>query len=163
MPVITAGFIHHGYYSFFCFMHLCSVVLVVVCGKRYKNRPGLSYHYAHSHLAEEEGEEKDEMDIDSPLPLPEEPKSRTYWDFTVTSLYSLIHTDILCVCTQLPKKVQMVLRCLTITAISAWETQKPTTKQACQSSWCPALTVDAQVPLAAGGQQQQNNYFFTDK
>lgn len=28
-----------------------------VCGKRYKNRPGLSYHYTHTHLAEEEGEE----------------------------------------------------------------------------------------------------------
>ncbi|KAM3656399.1 LOW QUALITY PROTEIN: zinc finger protein neuro-d4-like [Ammospiza maritima maritima] len=28
-----------------------------VCGKRYKNRPGLSYHYSHSHAAEEEGEE----------------------------------------------------------------------------------------------------------
>ncbi|KAM7004058.1 zinc finger protein neuro-d4-like [Passerculus sandwichensis] len=28
-----------------------------VCGKRYKNRPGLSYHYSHTHLAEEEGEE----------------------------------------------------------------------------------------------------------
>ncbi|NXB86838.1 REQU protein, partial [Vidua chalybeata] len=31
-----------------------------VCGKRYKNRPGLSYHYAHSHLAEEEGDDKDD-------------------------------------------------------------------------------------------------------
>nr|XP_032830294.1 zinc finger protein DPF3-like isoform X2 [Petromyzon marinus] len=28
-----------------------------ICGKRYKNRPGLSYHYTHSHLAEEEVEE----------------------------------------------------------------------------------------------------------
>ncbi|NXW87561.1 DPF1 protein, partial [Alopecoenas beccarii] len=28
-----------------------------VCGKRYKNRPGLSYHYTHTHLAEEEGDE----------------------------------------------------------------------------------------------------------
>uniref|UniRef100_A0A8C9S1G0 Double PHD fingers 3 n=1 Tax=Scleropages formosus TaxID=113540 RepID=A0A8C9S1G0_SCLFO len=28
-----------------------------VCGKRYKNRPGLSYHYTHTHLADEEGEE----------------------------------------------------------------------------------------------------------
>nr|XP_021575991.2 zinc finger protein neuro-d4 isoform X2 [Ictidomys tridecemlineatus] len=28
-----------------------------LCGKRYKNRPGLSYHYTHTHLAEEEGEE----------------------------------------------------------------------------------------------------------
>uniref|UniRef100_H3BHL0 Double PHD fingers 1 n=1 Tax=Latimeria chalumnae TaxID=7897 RepID=H3BHL0_LATCH len=31
-----------------------------ICGKRYKNRPGLSYHYAHTHLAEEEGEENAE-------------------------------------------------------------------------------------------------------
>ncbi|XP_018583197.1 zinc finger protein DPF3 isoform X2 [Scleropages formosus] len=28
-----------------------------ICGKRYKNRPGLSYHYTHTHLADEEGEE----------------------------------------------------------------------------------------------------------
>ncbi|XP_007231577.2 zinc finger protein DPF3 isoform X3 [Astyanax mexicanus] len=34
-----------------------------VCGKRYKNRPGLSYHYTHTHLAEEEGEEEREMEI----------------------------------------------------------------------------------------------------
>ncbi|XP_053908865.1 zinc finger protein neuro-d4 isoform X2 [Cuculus canorus] len=31
-----------------------------ICGKRYKNRPGLSYHYTHTHLAEEEGEEHGE-------------------------------------------------------------------------------------------------------
>ncbi|KAJ8355361.1 hypothetical protein AAFF_G00061770 [Aldrovandia affinis] len=31
-----------------------------ICGKRYKNRPGLSYHYAHTHLAEEEEEEDSE-------------------------------------------------------------------------------------------------------
>lgn len=50
---------------------------MTVCGKRYKNRPGLSYHYAHSHLAEEEGEDKEEMEISEPaLPLPEEPKSK---------------------------------------------------------------------------------------
>ena len=35
---------------------LCSPV----CGKRFKNRPGLSYHYTHTHLAEEEGEENTE-------------------------------------------------------------------------------------------------------
>lgn len=51
--------------------------MCVVCGKRYKNRPGLSYHYAHSHLAEEEGEEKDEMDIREPTPpQQDEPKSK---------------------------------------------------------------------------------------
>ncbi|XP_069738323.1 zinc finger protein neuro-d4 isoform X1 [Phaenicophaeus curvirostris] len=31
-----------------------------MCGKRYKNRPGLSYHYTHTHLAEEEGDEQGE-------------------------------------------------------------------------------------------------------
>ncbi|XP_039597775.1 zinc finger protein DPF3 isoform X2 [Polypterus senegalus] len=31
-----------------------------ICGKRYKNRPGLSYHYAHSHLEEEEEEPEEE-------------------------------------------------------------------------------------------------------
>uniref|UniRef100_A0A8C2HD35 D4, zinc and double PHD fingers family 2 n=1 Tax=Cyprinus carpio TaxID=7962 RepID=A0A8C2HD35_CYPCA len=47
-----------------------------ICGKRYKNRPCLSYHYAHSHLAEEEGEEKDEMDIREPTPpQQDEPKT----------------------------------------------------------------------------------------
>lgn len=56
---------------------LCLLVLLAVCGKRYKNRPGLSYHYAHSHLAEEEGEEKEEMDITEPaLPLPDDTKSK---------------------------------------------------------------------------------------
>ncbi|XP_053469718.1 zinc finger protein DPF3 isoform X4 [Ictalurus furcatus] len=34
-----------------------------ICGKRYKNRPGLSYHYTHTHLAEEEGEEEREPEI----------------------------------------------------------------------------------------------------
>lgn len=37
-----------------------------ICGKRYKNRPGLSYHYTHTHLAEEEGEESAER---HPLPF----------------------------------------------------------------------------------------------
>ncbi|CAB1332982.1 unnamed protein product [Coregonus sp. 'balchen'] len=47
-----------------------------VCGKRYKNRPGLSYHYAHSHLAEEEGEDKEEPEVHTPTPpQPEEPKT----------------------------------------------------------------------------------------
>ncbi|XP_029470540.1 zinc finger protein ubi-d4 isoform X7 [Rhinatrema bivittatum] len=48
-----------------------------VCGKRYKNRPGLSYHYAHSHLAEEEGEDKE--DSHSPISVShrsEEQKSK---------------------------------------------------------------------------------------
>lgn len=64
-------------HNFVVFIHVVFLVLVSVCGKRYKNRPGLSYHYAHSHLAEEEGEEKEEMEINEPaLPLPEEPKSK---------------------------------------------------------------------------------------
>ncbi|XP_024250295.1 zinc finger protein ubi-d4 isoform X4 [Oncorhynchus tshawytscha] len=47
-----------------------------VCGKRYKNRPGLSYHYTHSHLAEEEGEDKEEPEVHTPIPpQPEEPKT----------------------------------------------------------------------------------------
>ncbi|XP_009330823.1 PREDICTED: zinc finger protein ubi-d4-like, partial [Pygoscelis adeliae] len=41
--------------------------LSVVCGKRYKNRPGLSYHYAHSHLAEEEGDDKDDSQPPTPV------------------------------------------------------------------------------------------------
>ncbi|XP_056106301.1 D4, zinc and double PHD fingers family 2, like isoform X1 [Rhinichthys klamathensis goyatoka] len=45
-----------------------------ICGKRYKNRPGLSYHYTHSHLADEEGEDKEEPEIHTPAPQ-EEPKT----------------------------------------------------------------------------------------
>ncbi|XP_040598723.1 zinc finger protein DPF3 isoform X2 [Mesocricetus auratus] len=37
-----------------------------ICGKRYKNRPGLSYHYAHTHLASEEGDEAQGQDTRSP-------------------------------------------------------------------------------------------------
>ncbi|CAL1573611.1 unnamed protein product [Knipowitschia caucasica] len=46
-----------------------------ICGKRYKNRPGLSYHYAHSHLVDEEGEEKEDLDLEPPPPRPDEPKT----------------------------------------------------------------------------------------
>ncbi|KAG5263990.1 hypothetical protein AALO_G00270920 [Alosa alosa] len=42
-----------------------------ICGKRYKNRPGLSYHYTHSHLADEEGEDKEEAEIHTPVPREE--------------------------------------------------------------------------------------------
>ncbi len=45
--------------QFNSFISLC-VSLCLVCGKRYKNRPGLSYHYTHTHLADEEGEEDSE-------------------------------------------------------------------------------------------------------
>ncbi|KAK9409773.1 zinc finger protein DPF3 [Crotalus adamanteus] len=37
-----------------------------ICGKRYKNRPGLSYHYAHTHLASEEGDDAREQETRSP-------------------------------------------------------------------------------------------------
>ncbi|KAM4690651.1 zinc finger protein DPF3 isoform 3-T3 [Rhinophrynus dorsalis] len=37
-----------------------------ICGKRYKNRPGLSYHYTHTHLADEEGTESRDQDTQSP-------------------------------------------------------------------------------------------------
>uniref|UniRef100_H3D055 Double PHD fingers 3 n=1 Tax=Tetraodon nigroviridis TaxID=99883 RepID=H3D055_TETNG len=40
-----------------------------ICGKRYKNRPGLSYHYTH-HLAEEEGEEEKETEVAPSPPRP---------------------------------------------------------------------------------------------
>ena len=33
---------------------------------RYKNRPGLSYHYAHTHLASEEGDEAQDQETRSP-------------------------------------------------------------------------------------------------
>ncbi|GAA6065466.1 zinc finger protein DPF3 isoform X1, partial [Tachysurus ichikawai] len=46
---------------------VCSMLLTspasLICGKRYKNRPGLSYHYTHTHLAEEEGDEEREPEI----------------------------------------------------------------------------------------------------
>ncbi|XP_048107290.1 zinc finger protein DPF3 isoform X3 [Alosa alosa] len=45
-----------------------------VCGKRYKNRPGLSYHYTHTHLADEEGEEEREADL-SQSPPPHRPEN----------------------------------------------------------------------------------------
>ncbi|OCT81766.1 zinc finger protein ubi-d4 B isoform X3 [Xenopus laevis] len=51
-----------------------------VCGKRYKNRPGLSYHYAHSHLVDEEGAgAEDKEDSQPPTPImhrSEEQKSK---------------------------------------------------------------------------------------
>lgn len=67
----------------------------VVCGKRYKNRPGLSYHYTHSHLAEEEGEEKEEVELQEQTPPPpEEPKSEEFillWFYSFIYLY-VAHT-----------------------------------------------------------------------
>uniref|UniRef100_A0A3P9I9K9 PHD-type domain-containing protein n=1 Tax=Oryzias latipes TaxID=8090 RepID=A0A3P9I9K9_ORYLA len=46
-----------------------------ICGKRYKNRPGLSYHYTHSHLAEEEGEDHEEIEAPPTPRQPEEQKT----------------------------------------------------------------------------------------
>ncbi|MEQ2181151.1 hypothetical protein GOODEAATRI_008472, partial [Goodea atripinnis] len=48
-----------------------------ICGKRYKNRPGLSYHYTHSHLAEEEGEDHEEIEAPPTPRQPEEQKSES--------------------------------------------------------------------------------------
>lgn len=56
---------------------LCDRVCVSVCGKRYKNRPGLSYHYTHSHLAEEEGEDREEIEAPPTPRQPEEQKSES--------------------------------------------------------------------------------------
>uniref|UniRef100_A0A452E509 Double PHD fingers 1 n=1 Tax=Capra hircus TaxID=9925 RepID=A0A452E509_CAPHI len=53
-----------------------------ICGKRYKNRPGLSYHYTHTHLAEEEGEENAEHDSLPPC-LPSSLLSKKAPDGTV--------------------------------------------------------------------------------
>lgn len=125
------------------------LILMTVCGKRYKNRPGLSYHYAHSHLAEEEGEDKEEMEISEPaLPLPDEPKSK--------SLLTVVRVTCCIQCRtkhrlsqhfilQLQRKVQMGSHCLIITVTFAWVTPKPTTRLANQKSWCPVPTVGAQV------------------
>lgn len=128
---------------------LFSLILMTVCGKRYKNRPGLSYHYAHSHLAEEEGEDKEEMELSEPaLPLPDEPKSKSplaavrVWRIRHRAKFRSSQTIFL----QLQRKVPMGSHCLIITVTSAWVTLKPTTRLANQKSWCPALTVGAQVP-----------------
>uniref|UniRef100_A0A3B5L3R1 Uncharacterized protein n=1 Tax=Xiphophorus couchianus TaxID=32473 RepID=A0A3B5L3R1_9TELE len=53
----------------------CSLFLFFFCGKRYKNRPGLSYHYTHSHLAEEEGEDHEEIEAPPTPRQPEEQKT----------------------------------------------------------------------------------------
>ncbi|KAM5138090.1 zinc finger protein ubi-d4 isoform 2-T2 [Mantella aurantiaca] len=46
-----------------------------ICGKRYKNRPGLSYHYAHSHLVDEEGAgAEDKEDSQPPTPIMHRPE-----------------------------------------------------------------------------------------
>ncbi|XP_064407952.1 zinc finger protein ubi-d4 isoform X3 [Latimeria chalumnae] len=49
-----------------------------ICGKRYKNRPGLSYHYAHSHLADEEGEDKEDSEPPTPVSQKSEEKSEEF-------------------------------------------------------------------------------------
>ncbi|KAL4622951.1 zinc finger protein ubi-d4-like isoform X1 [Arapaima gigas] len=45
-----------------------------ICGKRYKNRPGLSYHYTHCHLAEEEGENEEEEEDETQTPFQPKPE-----------------------------------------------------------------------------------------
>lgn len=57
--VATAKIAHIGTSPFF-------LLFLLVCGKRYKNRPGLSYHYAHTHLASEEGDEAQDQETRSP-------------------------------------------------------------------------------------------------
>uniref|UniRef100_A0A669DEZ2 D4, zinc and double PHD fingers family 2, like n=2 Tax=Oreochromis TaxID=8139 RepID=A0A669DEZ2_ORENI len=56
-----------------------------ICGKRYKNRPGLSYHYTHSHLAEEEGEDREEIEAPPTPPTKKGPNGlalpNDYCDF----------------------------------------------------------------------------------
>ncbi|KAK7806681.1 hypothetical protein U0070_026177 [Myodes glareolus] len=62
---------------FWWLFHRC----VPLCGKRYKNRPGLSYHYAHTHLASEEGDEAQDQDTRSP-PNHRNENHRLLWDDT---------------------------------------------------------------------------------
>ena len=62
---------------FHCNTFVWPCVCVSVCGKRYKNRPGLSYHYTHSHLAEEEGEDREEIEAPPTPRQPEEQKSES--------------------------------------------------------------------------------------
>lgn len=54
-PAVSGGAEEPG--NLGCHPGLSNSLGFSVCGKRYKNRPGLSYHYTHTHLAEEEGEE----------------------------------------------------------------------------------------------------------
>ena len=64
-------------------MMLC---VFAVCGKRYKNRPGLSYHYTHSHLAEEEGEDREEIESPPPRRQPEAHKSESLFGMIATGI-----------------------------------------------------------------------------
>ncbi|KAI5098678.1 zinc finger protein neuro-d4 isoform X1 [Silurus meridionalis] len=58
-----------------------------ICGKRYKNRPGLSYHYTHTHLADEEGEEDSERHT---LPFQ---RKNNHKQFTLTRLRQILSSD----------------------------------------------------------------------
>uniref|UniRef100_A0A3Q2YW66 Double PHD fingers 2 n=1 Tax=Hippocampus comes TaxID=109280 RepID=A0A3Q2YW66_HIPCM len=119
-----------------------------ICGKRYKNRPGLSYHYTHSHLADEEGEEKEEMEISEPqTPLPEAPKSKRpplVW-LGETSRVVARRLSFSFRLRQPRREAQTGWPCPTSTATSAWETPKPITRRASRKSWCPAPTAAARV------------------
>lgn len=83
---------HNAFYTTVLILNL---FFLIVCGKRYKNRPGLSYHYTHSHLADEEGEDKEEPEIHTPAPQ-EEPKSER--SFMMTAQYAVV-THHLCIIT----------------------------------------------------------------
>lgn len=69
--------VSHYYIIIIIFFYDRVCVCVSVCGKRYKNRPGLSYHYTHSHLAEEEGEDREELEAPPTPRQPEEQKSES--------------------------------------------------------------------------------------
>uniref|UniRef100_A0A3Q0SXX4 D4, zinc and double PHD fingers family 2, like n=1 Tax=Amphilophus citrinellus TaxID=61819 RepID=A0A3Q0SXX4_AMPCI len=65
-------FVHLGSANWCFFFYF---IFFPICGKRYKNRPGLSYHYTHSHLAEEEGEDREEIEAPPTPRQPEEQKT----------------------------------------------------------------------------------------
>lgn len=129
-----------------------------VCGKRYKNRPGLSYHYTHTHLAEEEGEEEKETEMLPPSPPASDNHKRKMLTFYSTSpktfpqnliMYRIENFQVTQVASSLCqlKRARMVQLFPMTTVTSAWETRTRTGKQDRRRSWCPALTVDALVSL----------------
>lgn len=79
--------------AFYMTVLILNLFFLIVCGKRYKNRPGLSYHYTHSHLADEEGEDKEEPEIHTPAPQ-EEPKSERSFMMTVITLCIITLKDL---------------------------------------------------------------------
>ncbi|XP_027895409.1 zinc finger protein DPF3 isoform X1 [Xiphophorus couchianus] len=66
-----------------------------ICGKRYKNRPGLSYHYTHTHLAEEEGEEEKDAETVPPSPhSSDNHKRKTQLSHLTSSLSKIFLYDV---------------------------------------------------------------------